>query len=132
MKISRVHLVSSQPLLSDSPTLIASGTLSGSFTSVPVDIQHLEHWSATLSAQGVYGQATWQVANDLSTLEWQPTQITNWAEYPQLRTPVSCSGGNTVQTFWQLQHQGYAYVRFVWTHLAGTGSIDLTFTAKGT
>lgn len=130
MKSSRVHLVSSQPKLSDSPVIIASGTLSGSFVTPPIDIQYLEHWSATCTAQGVVGNAVWQVCNDLSTIEWAPTGLTNWVEYPDLTSPVSASV-IPIQTFWTLSHQGYGFVRFTWEHQSGTGSIDVTFTGKG-
>lgn len=132
MRSTRVHLVSSQAKLSNSPTIIASGTLSGSFTSTPVDIQYLEHWSATVVAQGVVGNAVWQVCNDLSPNEYDPTGLNTWVEYPDLSAPVSCSSPTEqVQTFWTLSHQGYAFVRFNWEHQAGTGSIDVSFTAKG-
>jgi hypothetical protein len=131
VRISRVHLVNSQPLLTNSPVLIAAGTLSGSFVTPPVDVQHLTDWSASAVVQGVKGIGTWQVCNDLSPNEYTPAGLSLWIDYPSLQTPMSASQNTQQQTFWSLQHFGPAYVRFAWIHQAGTGSIDVSFTGKG-
>lgn len=131
MRISRVHLVSSSPLLSNSPTQINSGTLSGSFTTGPIDIQHIATWSATAVVQGVKGIGTWQVCNDLSPNEYTPSGLSLWVDYPGIQTPMSASQTTQQMTFWNLQWFGPAYVRFAWVHQAGTGSIDVSFSGKG-
>jgi hypothetical protein len=100
--------------------IIAAGDLSGNLTSDPIDVR-LQYGFSVF--------AIWSGTAPSGTLKIQasPDGINNWADVG-VSTSVS---GATGSWFTNQQWQFYPYVRFVYTRVSGTGSMDLWFTGKG-
>lgn len=137
-RIQSTHVVSSDPHaqgltlavpVQQNLVCIASGTLSGSFVTPAISVLHAEHWSATAETAGVVGVCRWEFSNDASiNNEYATLSVTGWVPYKNLDTLMS---GSDDLTIWNLQNQAYRWLRFRWMHQSGTGSLDLSLTAKG-
>jgi hypothetical protein len=141
MRVTSVHLVTSDPFATgqnlavpapQNALCISSGTLSASFVSPPVDILQMNMWAATVTAVGVTGVGYWQVCNDVGNSPYNTTNLTNWVTYPNVDEQFQSGDGVTPNlSTWNMQNQAYHFLRFGWLHQSGTGSIDVSITAKG-
>lgn len=131
MRVLTSHLVSSASAdVGKVPQVIAAGTLSGSFNTQPLDILHLYGWSATVATQGVLGTLYVQVSNDPGNpvgLGGAPV-VDRWVDYPNVAAQLSGSQDSCV---WNVQQFFCRWIRFRWEHQAGSGSIDINVTGKG-
>jgi hypothetical protein len=131
MRVLTSHLVSSASVdVGKVPQVIVAGTLSGSFVTSPLDVLHLYGWSASVVTKDVLGTLSIQVSNDPAPpigLGNSP-QLDHWIDYPNVTVQMS---GSSDMSVWNLQQMFVRWVRFAWTHQAGTGSIDVNVTGKG-
>lgn len=100
--------------------IIGAGDLSGNLTSEVIDIRMQYGFSVF---------AAW-TGTPSGTLKMQasPDGINNWMDVSGVTASPAGSGGTY---FVNQQWQFYPYVRFVYTRVSGTGSLDLWFTGKG-
>lgn len=132
---------------------IASGTLSGSFSTPGIDIAHEYGFSVTVSISGsLTGSVALYASNEPGntmvpkrfgqqvagqSMTYLDQGLNNWSlvrdpnNVPALQ-PLSASttGGPSLVTFNAAQ-QFYRWLQVRWVHNAGTGSIDGWITAKG-
>lgn len=157
MRILNVHLVSSNPAdqglglaapFQSKAVCIASGTLSGSFSTPGVNIQHMYGFSVTTVISGsLTGSVQVNGSNDPgydrvspifltqtsgSNAVSQAQGINNWALVPgSQQTLAAATLSGSVSSMINAYQQFYKWIQVQWTHTAGTGSIDVYLTAKG-
>lgn len=100
-------------------TLTPTVSAASDFTSAPVDLGDLTHFSihAVFSGSNVAGTFKLQVSND----------ATNYVDLSGASTSVSSSS----DTLLNVSTAGYRYVRYDWDYTSGTGNITVTFVGKG-
>lgn len=155
MWIRRGQLISSNPLdqgnLLAAPfqsvtTVIASGTLSGSFTTPGINMEQSYGYSVTAIISGsLTGSIALQASDDLGFNRVSPILIQqtsgsaatfpdqglrNWNTVASQQLSASTLGGSSIVTFNGAQQYEH-WLRLSWTHSLGTGSIDANITAKG-
>jgi hypothetical protein len=133
------RLVSSNPAdagsgfaipLAQVPVAIPSGTLTGSFSTPPLYIQHMEDVNFQVNSAGTAaGQLTVYQSNDPDQPyingAVSPYMVTNWAEVCTLSiSGLACAVVN-------LRDQAAKFLMVSWVQSAGTGSMDVTWSAKG-
>lgn len=142
------HLVSSNP--NDSPftqanpsapkvpIYIAAGTLSASFVTVPVPVEHLYGFSITAVMSGstvnnITGTVGVFGSNDLVPLPVTSNRLPgNWVQIADALGNVARSNMSGSQTtMFNAQQQYYRFVQVQYTHTGGTGSLDIFMTGKG-
>jgi hypothetical protein len=142
MRVFNSHLVSSD--IRDSgnqfavptqqtPTYIASGTLSASFSTPSVNLSHIYGYSVTAITSGsVTGSLAIYASNDSGT-DFNGTGVVNWTLVTDPVSGVSTLQGMTGSSnvTWNLSQQFYKWCRMTWSHTAGTGSIDIFASGKG-
>ena len=157
MRVLNSHFISSNPAdlgstlatpFQSVPVCISSGTLSASFSTPGLNILHEYGYSVTVSISGsLTGSVELQASNDagndrLPAAFSQQTAgqsatflnqgIVNWTQVDGSLHPLSASTlGGSSNILYNAEQQFYKWVRLVWTHTAGTGSIDAWITAKG-
>lgn len=142
MRIFNTHLVSSNPFDSGgtlaaphqiTPMVIASGTLSGSFSSPPLNLQHIYGYSVDVTTIGVTGSVGLYASNEAGQ-EYpgdNGQSIVNWTLVPTTVQQFSSSQVTKTTGTWNVSQVFYKWLRAQYVHTAGTGSIDVWATGKG-
>ena len=155
MRIQTGHIVSSavadlgltlNPPTQQCPVVITSGTLSASFSTPGINLDHMYGFSVTATITGSLSGAVslWasndhgndrlprgfktQTAGSGSTTLNQG--ITNWVQIAGSLQQMSAST-TAVSTMFNLSQQFYKWFQVQWSHSLGTGSIDVYYTGKG-
>jgi hypothetical protein len=156
MRVLNSHLVSSNPAdlggslavpFQAGPVVIASGTLSGSFSTPGLNVLHLYGFSVQVTVAGslsgsVALYASNEAGNDRLPPAWNqqvagaaPTAlsqgISNWVQVAGSQQSLSCSTGSPSSVVYNLSQQFYKWLQVQYVHSAGTGSIDVWVTGKG-
>jgi hypothetical protein len=137
------HLVSSDPTDGDgnlkrANQYIASGTLSGSFVSNPINLGHIVVWSVSCVLTGppqpnlaLTGSFSVECSNDIGDDRYGGNiRSTSWQQVTG--SGFSCPATGSANLTLNFAEIGYHWARCRWTHGAGTGSIDIFATGKGT
>lgn len=142
MRVFNSHLVSSNAVDAGNqfavptqqvPTYIASGTLSASFSTPPVNLSHIYGYSVTAVTSGsVTGSIAIYASNDTGT-DFNGTGVANWTLVTDPVTGLSTLQGMTgsANVTYNMSQQFYKWMRCTWSHTAGTGSIDIWVNGKG-
>jgi len=130
MKFFNAKLVSSASYENGiSARYIASGTLSGSFSCTPVNIVTALGFSLSVDTTGsLSGALGLYASNDPGDVRnGVPITVNSWSLIPgTLQQFLSSSNG-----FYDLDGQHFKWLQPRWVHNSGTGSINISFTAKG-
>ena len=157
MRVLNAHFISSDPVdlgtklavpFQSVPVVISSGTLSASFSTPGLNILHEYGYSVTIAISGsLTGSVELQASNDPGNDRLPPAfnqqtsgqsattlnqGIVNWTQVASSLQQLSASTlGGSSNVLYNAEQQFYKWLRVVWTHNAGTGSIDAYITAKG-
>lgn len=116
--------------------LIEAGTetdMGSNINSVPIPISSIVNYSIQLSFSGTpNGSLKLQVSDDLGQISQSAPvdseKVTNWTDYDGSEQAITEAGNHS----WQVQNDGFRWVRFVWTDSDGDGTLETArFQVKG-
>ena len=111
--------------------ILTNGDMSADVASYGIDLnQHVLY-----SIQAVYtgtptGTLKLQISNDIVKVgigNDQAANVVNWTDYTNSPVFLTGTSGDFV---WNVFDVGYRWVRLVYVHSAGTGTINATFSGK--
>lgn len=118
----------------DQVQIITSGDMSGSLTSIGIDLQQLVLGSVQAVWSGgssPVGDLTLEVSNDIVqvSLGTNPAaNVSNWITYTGSTQSVS---GNTGSAMYNITDMGYRWLRLKYTRTSGSGTLNAIFFGKG-
>lgn len=116
--------------------LIAAGTptdMSISIDSTPIWLGHIVNYSIQLVfTSNPNGTLKLQISDDEGNPSLPPTEqyneVTHWTDITGSSQAITASGDHT----WDVANSGHRWVRFVWTHSSGNGTLtSARFNIKG-
>lgn len=101
--------------------IVTNGDMSGNITSSSTNIQFLDFWSFEIIVAGTpTGVFDIQISHDNS----------NWVSIPLSTAPVSTAGSPSPIIIENTQVVPAPYIRLVYTSTSGTGTLNVSLTAR--
>lgn len=117
----------------DQTQIITSGDMSGSLTSIGIDINQMFGYTvqAVWTGSSPTGTFKLQISNDMVNdymgSSNPAANVTNWTDYSGSSQAITASGDFA----WIVSDSNYKWVRLVYTRTSGTGTLNAILTAKG-
>lgn len=103
-------------------SLVSDGNMTASINSSAFDLQLFNNYSIQAIFTGSpNGSLKLQISNDIAD------SPTNWSDYTGSSTTVTTSG----DFVWKVSSAGERYVRVVYTFSSGSGTLNVSISAKG-